>query len=109
MSQFPPTAPGVIGGGQKPHRGTLVLVLGILGIVLCGICGIVAWVMGRSDLKEMDAGLMDPSGRGVTNAGKICGIVGTILMGLGLLWVLFVMVLGIGAAAVGAASGGGTP
>jgi hypothetical protein len=109
MSQFPPTTPGVIGGGQKPHRGTLVLVLGILGIVLCGICGIVAWVMGRSDLKEMDAGLMDPSGRGVTNAGKICGIVGTVLMGLWLLWVLFVMVLGVGAAAVGAASGGGTP
>jgi hypothetical protein len=65
---------------MKPHRGTLILVLGILSIVLCGPLGIAAWIMGNGDLKEIDAGAMDPSGRSNTNAGRICGIIGTILM-----------------------------
>jgi hypothetical protein len=65
---------------MKPHRGTLILVLGILGIVLCGPLGIAAWIMGNGDLKEINAGAMDPSGRSNTNAGRICGIIGTILM-----------------------------
>ena len=77
---------------MKPHRGTLVLVLGILGLVVCGPLGIVAWVMGANDIKEMNAGTMDPSGRGTTNAGKICGIIGTILLVLGIvLFALFFM------------------
>ncbi|MHC4159935.1 MAG: hypothetical protein ACYSSO_12745 [Planctomycetota bacterium] len=76
-----------------PHRGTAVLVLGIVGLVIglfgsicCGIfaivgciCGIIAWVMGNKDLKEMSAGRMDPSGRGMVQAGKICGIISVIL------------------------------
>lgn len=63
----------------KPHRGTLVLVLGILSIVFCFICGIVAWVMANGDLREMAAGTMDPAGEGNTKAGRICGIIGTII------------------------------
>ena len=76
------------GGGMKPHRGTLVLVMGILGIVCngCFVFGIIAWIFGKNDLAEMDAGTMDPEGRGLTNAGKICGMVG---VGLGVLaWVV---------------------
>ncbi len=65
---------------MKSHRGTLILVFGILGIVMCGFFGIAAWVMGSGDLKQMDAAQMDPTGRSVTNAGRICGIIGTILM-----------------------------
>lgn len=65
---------------MKPHRGVLVLVLGILGLVGCGIfTAIPAWVIGSGDLKAMDAGTMDPSGRSLTNAGRICGMIGTIL------------------------------
>jgi len=94
----------------KPHRGTMVLVLGILSMVLCVICGIIAWVMGNADLKEMDAGTMDPAGRGLTQAGKICGMVGCILnlVAIGI-WIVFVVVAvaaGAGAAATGAAAGG---
>jgi hypothetical protein len=33
----------------------------------------------------MDAGTMDPSGRGLTNAGRICGLIGGILSVLFLL------------------------
>lgn len=60
----------------KPHRGGGILALGIVGIVPCFICGIIAWVMAKKDLAEMAAGKMDPAGQGMTNAGKICGIVG---------------------------------
>jgi len=63
-----------------PHRGGLILALGILGLVLCQPIGIAAWVMGNSDLARIDAGHMDPTGRGLTQAGKICGIVAVVLM-----------------------------
>ena len=36
--------------------------------------------MGSNDLREMDAGTMDPSGRSTTNAGRICGIIAVILL-----------------------------
>lgn len=81
---------------MKPHRGTLILVLGILGLIgVCWPLGIVAWIMGNGDLKEMDAGLMDPSGRGLTTGGRICGIIATILMILGVLLVIAIFGLGI--------------
>jgi hypothetical protein len=65
---------------MKTHRATLILVLGILSIFICGPLGIAAWIMGNKDLKEMDAGVMDPSGRGNTSAGRICGIIGTAIL-----------------------------
>jgi hypothetical protein len=69
---------------MQPHRGTLILVLGILSLVVCGPIGIAAWVMGNTDLKAIDSGSMDPAGRGSTNAGRICGMIGTILTAIGL-------------------------
>jgi hypothetical protein len=67
----------------RPHRGGIILALGILGLVCCFICGIIAWVMGNNDLKEMAAGRMDPSGQGMTQAGKICGMISVILQIIG--------------------------
>jgi len=83
---------------MKPHRGTLILVLGILGLIVCGPLGIAAWVMGSGDLKQMDAGAMDPSGRGNTQAGKICGIIGTILMVIGIIVFGILFTIGFAAA-----------
>ena len=60
-----------------------MLVLGIMGLLVCVICGIVAWVMGNNDLGEMAGGRMDRSGEGMTRAGKICGIISVILACLG--------------------------
>jgi hypothetical protein len=64
----------------------MILVFGILSIVAVAVCGpaglpfgIAAWVMGRADLKKMRANVMDPEGQGTTQAGWICGIIGTIL------------------------------
>lgn len=68
---------------MQPHRGGLILALGILSFVIAGILtGIPAWVMGSGDLKKMDAGTMDPQGRGLTQAGRILGMICTILTGV---------------------------
>jgi hypothetical protein len=75
----------------KAHRGAAVLTLGILGLAVCGICGIIAWVMGNSDMREIDSGVMDPAGRGMTQAGKICGIIGCILNLVGIVIFLIIM------------------
>jgi len=82
---------------MKPHHGTLILVLGILSLFMCNIVtGIPAWVMANSDLREMDAGTMDPSGRGATQAGKICGIISVVIAALFTLLVIAMLALGFG-------------
>ena len=84
---------------MEPHRGTTILVLGILGFVVCPICGIVAWVMGNADLKKIAAGQMDPEGLGNTKAGRICGIISTILAAaVFLIYLLIFVVFGLAAA-----------
>lgn len=87
--------------GLKPHRGTMLLIFGILGIICCFIFAILAWVMGSGDLKAMAAGEMDRSGEGLTNAAKILGIVGCVLAILSLVWV----VVGGGLAVLSAMAG----
>jgi hypothetical protein len=62
----------------RQHRGAMILTLGLLGFC-CGLLGVFAWVMGRTDLREMSEGNMDPSGRGTTQAGYVLGIITTLL------------------------------
>ena len=100
----PTPAPQV---GVKPARGAAVLTLGILGIVICFILGIIAWVMGAGDLREMKEGKRDRDGEQLTKAGMICGIVGTAIGILGILWWLIaVVIIGIGAPGFMGAAGG---
>ena len=65
---------------MKPHRGAVILAFGILGLVVCQLFGVAAWVMADNDLKEMNRGYMDPTGRDLTNVGRILGMVATALM-----------------------------
>lgn len=94
----PGPAPAGGGGGAgftAPHRGGTVLTMGILGLVVCGLLGLFGWLMGSKDLAEMDAGTKDPSGRGVTKAGKIMGIIGTcVVFPLQLIYIIVVVVAG---------------
>jgi hypothetical protein len=80
--------------GQAPHRGVIILVLGILGLIVCPLIAPVAWIMGKGDLAQIDAGQMDPEGRGMTQAGMIIGIAGTIFLVLSLFVFLLLFVLG---------------
>jgi hypothetical protein len=84
---------------MKPHRGTLILVFGILSLTICAPLGIAAWVMGTDDLDEMDTGTRDPAGRGMTQTGKICGIISTVLMFIGIAILMFRLTGIFGAAA----------
>ncbi len=93
---------------MRPHRGAMVLVLGILGMVFCFILGIIAWVMGNNDLSAMRTGTMDPTGEGLTQAGRICGIIAVVKDILGLCvttGILVLLALGSAAAAAGGAAG----
>ena len=71
---------------------TTVLVLGILGLVLCQVLSPVAWVMGNRVVREIDASQGRQGGRSSANAGRVCGIVGTILLGVAVVVVLLVVV-----------------
>lgn len=78
---------------MRPHRGVTVLVFGILGLLACQLFGIAAWVMGNEDLRQMDAGWMDPSGRDMTNAGRICGMIGTAMLIIPAIFIVLMLVL----------------
>ncbi len=63
-----------------PHRGSTIMVLGILSLAVAGIIlGPIAWIMGNNDMKEIRAGRMDPEGESNTNTGRICGMIATLL------------------------------
>ena len=80
---------------MKPHRGAVILAFGILGLVVCQLFGVAAWVMGDNDLKEMRRGYMDPSGRDLTNTGRILGMVATALMAIRVVVLVFFLVASI--------------
>ncbi len=84
---------------MKPHRANTILILGILSLIVCAPLGIFAWIMGNADLKAMEGGTMDPAGRSNTSAGRICGIIGTVLLIIGVVCFLALVVIG-GAGAI---------
>jgi hypothetical protein len=91
-------------GGFAPpdhQQAVLVLILGILGLVLCQAISPFAWVMGNRVVAEIDASNGQVGGRSLANAGRICGIVGTALIGLAILVVIAALVI-FGIAATGA-------
>jgi predicted Zn finger-like uncharacterized protein len=88
---------------QVPHRGGLILTLGILAIV-CNIAlvpGILAWIMGRSDLRQMKAGVMDREGEGLTQAGMIMGMIMTALAAVAIIFYIGFFILAVLMAAAG--------
>lgn len=67
-------------GEQASHRGGLILGLGIASFFTCCLfLGIASWIMGGEDIREIDAGRMDPTGRDLTQAGRVLGIVSVVL------------------------------
>ncbi len=94
----PPPAPeygsgGMYAGPQEHPKGTMVLILGILSIVICQVLGPFAWVMGRRTLQEIDTSGRTYTNRSMVQAGMICGIVGTVLLILAVAYVIVVVVI----------------
>lgn len=75
---------------------TIVLVLGILGLVLIGLFGsIPAWVWGNSLIRQaQEAGLPDDVTQNA-RVGKILGIIAVVLWGLGIVLAI-ILVIGFG-------------
>jgi Domain of unknown function (DUF4190) len=82
-------------GAREHPQGMTILVLGILGLVVCGLLGPVAWVMGNNALAEIDRNPAAYTNRGTVQAGRICGIVATCLLILGVV----IAIIAIAAAA----------
>ena len=71
-------------------------VLCILGIIVCPICGPIAWSLGHRAEREVDASGGMLSGRGLATAGKVLGIVGTVWLAVIVLFVVVgILILGI--------------
>ena len=101
MSDISPPTSVAPPGGLEPHRGTLILVLGILSLTLCTFfTGIPAWIMGKGDLEKIKGGMMDPEGEGMTKAGMICGMICCILILISIVIVGLIIALGVGLGAM---------
>ena len=89
---LPPSSPG----SPVPHHASFLLVLGIAGLACsCLPLGILVWVLAQKDLQLMDRGEVDQSGRGMTQAAKVLGIVEVALLAIVLLsWLLIWLVRG---------------
>jgi hypothetical protein len=79
---------------QQDHpRATTAMVLGILGIVVCGVLAPIAMVMGRNALREIDASGGRLGGRGSAQAGWIMGLIGTIILAVSVVAIVAVIFL----------------
>jgi hypothetical protein len=102
----PPYAPAAGGGGVPDHpSATASLVLGIVslvGVVLCGgltlLLAPFAWGVGSRALRAIDASPGQFGGREKASAGRIMGIIGTVLLVLGILALvaLFALLFAVG-------------
>ncbi|HUS33455.1 MAG TPA: hypothetical protein VMZ53_33365 [Kofleriaceae bacterium] len=74
-----------------PSRGSTILVLGILSLVVCSILGPIAWSMGNEEQRRIAAGQAPPDGN--VSAGRICGMISSILLILGGCFILFALAI----------------
>jgi TRAP-type C4-dicarboxylate transport system permease small subunit len=90
----PPTPPQFPSEGSaypEQSQATTSLVLGILGLVICGILAPFAWNIGNKELAAIDAGRRPPENRGTANAGRILGIIGTVLLAIGVILIILLV------------------
>ena len=80
-----------------PERGGTILVMGILSLVVCSILGPIAWSMGSEELRRIDSGQTSPQQRGSAQAGRICGIISSVLLIFAVIMIVFVLIVAAGA------------
>ena len=77
------------GGGQGKSNATLILVLGIVGLLCCSLLGPVVWYMGKQEMQGIAEGRIPAASEGTAKAGMILGIIGTAFLVFGILWIFF--------------------
>lgn len=87
---YPP--PGQVQYAPDHPKATTSMVMGILGLVVCGFLAPFAWSMGKRTMNEIDASNGTVGGRGAAQAGYIMGIIGTVLLIIGLVVVVLYVI-----------------
>ena len=85
----PPPPPASPVSGSASNQAITALVLGILGVVCCSFAAPVAWYLGLNEGRAIREGRAPAAGEGMATAGKILGIIGTVILIFCVLWVLF--------------------
>ncbi len=88
MNEVSTTGGGGTVGGAKGNS-TLILVLGIVGLLCCNLLGPVVWYMGKQELQGIAEGRIAAANEGTAKAGMILGIIGTALLVFSILWIFF--------------------
>jgi len=70
-------------------------VLGIVGIILCSIAAPFAWVLGKRAEEAVAANPGRYSGKDMATAGKILGIIGTVLIGVAIVVVIVIVIAAV--------------
>lgn len=72
-------------------RAVPILATGVLGITIFPVLGPVAWALGRSALREIDAEPSRYTNRSTVQVGMILGIVATVFLVVGLVLVVTII------------------
>lgn len=83
---------------QQDHPKAMTsMILGILGLVMCQVLAPFAWVIGKRTVAEIDASGGRIGGRSQAQTGYVLGIVGSVLLGLAVVFLViyFVIVIAI--------------
>lgn len=93
----PPVSPNPVNsGGGASSNAIIALVLGILSYIACGIFAAVpAWIMGKKELNEINAGRSPEAGRTLANIGMWLGIVNIILSVLAIIIFGILLIFGL--------------
>jgi hypothetical protein len=92
----PPPPPGSLQSEKSSSRAVWALILGIASWTICPtlIPAIIAWVLGKKEINEIEAGLSSPSGKTMAQIGMWLGIINVIISILVLILVIILFALG---------------
>lgn len=88
-----PIYPNMMYGPREHPQAIVVLVLGIIGVTVVPFIAPVAWVMGGWVLRQIDANPGAYSRRDFVVVGRILGMVGTLLVSLIVLLILYFVLI----------------
>lgn len=84
----PPPPPRLAPAADRSAANT-ALALSIGGLLCCGVLGPVGMVLGRNERDRIDGGAGDPSARGVAQAAYVIGVIGSAILFVVVLIIVF--------------------
>ena len=97
---YPPAYGGVLPDHPSAGLAMGLGITGLIGIVFCQLllfAAPFAWAIGGKAVREIDAQPGRYGGRDKAQAGRVMGIIGTVVLGLGLLALVVVIVVAVAA------------